>query len=110
MRFKSFATVLLVTPLLIACVYPKAVKNDLTVCELVTKELTLDVTEGIGGNCFSKEQCIAAAIIGVTSVAVSGSIVVVNNTIHWLEKRGRCKRESLDANLESLSSLSRLAE
>ncbi|MBE9562528.1 MAG: hypothetical protein IMF12_06670, partial [Proteobacteria bacterium] len=33
--------------------------------------------------------------ISVTSIIVSGSIVVVGNTVHWIEKQGMCRDSTI---------------
>jgi hypothetical protein len=74
-------------------------------CQLVTNKLTLTLSEQgsdalIGAlepphGC-QKPECLLIIPLGVvaasaTSIIVSGSIVVVGNTIHWVEKQGRCE-------------------
>jgi len=45
-------------------------------------------------NCQNNAECLGAlALIGgvsAASVVISGSIVIVGNTVYWLEKQGRC--------------------
>ena len=65
-------------------------------CELATKSLELEakrmrVPDEI---CAGFSHCdfllVTAAVVPIGSFIVSGSIVVVNNTVHWVEKQGRC--------------------
>ena len=38
------------------------------------------------------DECLLVALgVASTSYIVSGSIVVVGNTVHWIEKQGRCE-------------------
>lgn len=67
-------------------------------CQVQFKKMRLDVLEGVGGgvglNCHTSADCLTwLALVGgvsAASVVVSGSIVIVGNTVYWLEKQGRC--------------------
>jgi hypothetical protein len=76
-------------------------------CLLVTKGLTIDyyissdmideavdeMVQAITSDCHEPECLILFApliAISVGSFIVSGSIVVIGNTIHWIEEQGRC--------------------
>ena len=45
-----------------------------------------------GGNLYCNDEACLAVILAVSagSVIVSGSIVLTNNTVHWLEYQGSC--------------------
>ncbi|MFC1523390.1 hypothetical protein ACFL6N_01235 [Thermodesulfobacteriota bacterium] len=78
-------------------------------CDLLTRKLTLEVSEkgtqlGVEGvvevmaevldDC-GEPECLLVIPLGilsipVSSLIVSGSIVVGGNTIHWIEKQGKC--------------------
>ena len=64
-------------------------------CEMLTKELTLSVEvhkfNGCGGDT-DAGACLLFAAIGVPAVTfvVSGSVILVGNTLHWLEYQGIC--------------------
>ena len=84
--------------LLTACAfYPKVAISQHTSCELVTKRLIIDGF--IGGipdvsDC-NDLDCIlvilgGAAVIGIVSFVVTGSIVITGNTVHWIEQQGKC--------------------
>ena len=94
---------------LFACVViPKKMDLNDGSCKLVTRQLTLEVqgepssavNEAINEmDRLSRIDCdepvclllFAPYItVGVGSTVISGSIMVVNNTIHWIEKEGRC--------------------
>jgi hypothetical protein len=89
----------LAVPLLLtSCVFaPQAVDSDMDArCDLVTESYTLKA-DYIGGN-FSANCgrvdasfCLAGlVVIPATSLIVSGSIVALGNTAHWLEYQGSC--------------------
>lgn len=59
-------------------------------CELFTREFTLDIATIDGLQC-DNESCIALILgVGTVTAIVSGSIYLVGNTVHFLEKQGRC--------------------
>jgi hypothetical protein len=114
MRIK---TTVLITALLIfipsiyitSCLFlPKTVPDEEDQeCLLVTKSMTIDyytspdmideavdeMANAIKSDCHEPECLLLFApliAISVGSFIVSGSIVVVGNTIHWIEEQGRC--------------------
>jgi hypothetical protein len=110
-QFKKGMIRLLIMPILLfygCIVVPKAVEDREATCELSTRKFTLDVygsTSPDGQqlarevNILSASKCddpacllVMAPVITVSvgSVIVSGSLTVIGNTIHWLEKEGRC--------------------
>ena len=63
-------------------------------CNLITKKLTLDLTR-MDVNCGITPETMFGCLIGsgaVVSVSgvISGSIVIVGNTLHWAEKELSC--------------------
>jgi hypothetical protein len=97
-------TIILILTLLQACVaYPKFTPDrDNKRCELVTKKLRL-ATEKDAYKVTAKIDPISAIIsagllYGVT-VVVSGSVVLVGNTVHFLEKQGQCDDSFLNTQL-----------
>ncbi len=108
-RFKTYQSVLLFALLLIAftgCFYPKTVMDNDRQCKLTTKKLTLEFSdEGSQETAqgmlhmlrgCNEPECLYIVPIGlvavpVTSFTVSGSIVVVGNTLHWIEQQGKCE-------------------
>ena len=80
-----------------SCLYtPKVSEYQAHHCSLVTKRLELkentfkpdpklvpNAKDGI-------DVLIGLAVIGPTTLIVSGSVVMVGNTIHWIEAYGRC--------------------
>jgi len=72
------------------------------ICGVTTHEYDLKMVEmgGLSASCNSPECIVsigvfAAAWTGVTAV-VSGSIVLIGNTVHWLEQQGPCDKDELN--------------
>ncbi len=64
-------------------------------CHMYTKQLTLSAEEIKGNLCTSDdsaEACLMVygVILPVSSFVISGSIVLIGNTLHWLEYQGPC--------------------
>jgi hypothetical protein len=83
--------------LLSGCVLvPRTVHRYDPDCKTVVRTMELEPVQfaSIGG--CSNQGCVAlVAVAGVTAAAsalVSGSIVVVGNTVYWLERQGQCLR------------------
>lgn len=65
-------------------------KNDKD-CKLLSKDLTLETYGGFDASC-PPEICLAPLLASAAStLVVSGSIVLVGNTVHWLERQGTCE-------------------
>src|SRR5437016_3195047 len=90
------ATIIGPALLISGCIYyPKRVEVYDSDCSIKTRKLVLGVITSNGvGSCGSGSgagACLAAiAAVGPVTAVVSGSIVVVGNTLYWLEKEGRC--------------------
>lgn len=90
-------SLLLGLALLTGCAYhPTTAKEQKQDCNLYTKKLELEKTETSGNvqlNC-SGQGCeavlLAHAVIPAGSFIVSGSVVVVGNALHWMEREGTC--------------------
>jgi len=120
MRFKTGQYVILFALLFIAftgCFYPKTVTNNDNQCELTTKKLTLEFSdEGsqatVEGMLHILQDCdepeclyvvpIGLVVVPITSFTVSGSIVVVGNTLHWIEQQGKCEDSATKKALKRL--------
>ena len=84
--------------LLASCVFvPETSKKQKysDTCNMFTRQLTLSANEINGQLCTSNdsaEAClmIYGVIIPIGSFVVSGSIVLIGNTLHWLEYQGSC--------------------
>jgi hypothetical protein len=109
---KRISILTLLSFLFVGCFAPAIVAEKNHKCQLVTKKRTLTLSEegtgillfgiakGLEG-CGKVQRDVAGAVCGlillgivaapVASLIVSGSIVVVGNTIHWVEKQGRCE-------------------
>jgi len=74
-----------------AVVYPDLSENQNTECDLVTRQLTLDMVD-FGPNGDGGSKMLSAIITGV----VSGSVAVVGNTVYWLEEFGTCDKSDID--------------
>jgi len=63
-------------------------------CDMVTKKLTLKTTQmGRLGDCEDSsigECIIMTGILSTASMIVSGSIVLIGNTLHWSEYKLTC--------------------
>lgn len=86
--------------LLSSCtVSPKKVTRYDRDCQIYTEKLVLDYDADriVLGSC-SDESCVAMFMARAFQVAtetiVSGSIVIVGNTIYWLKRQGACIEQS----------------
>jgi len=64
-------------------------------CKLTTRKRTLEVSGGEYAGCLvvsqdSVDACWVPLLYTSATALVSGSIVLVGNTVHWLEKQGKC--------------------
>lgn len=89
---KPFATVSLALALSACVVVPVEDEVAASSCDTYTKSMTLKtVTANRGGLHCSDEACLAVILaVSAGSLIVSGSIVLTNNTVHWLEYQGSC--------------------
>ncbi len=77
---------------------PKTVDLYDTECPTVSKQMELEPVQiaAIGscnqGDCAA--QLVVVGAVAAASAVVSGSIVVVGNVVHWIEKQGRCPRKA----------------
>lgn len=84
-------------PLLSAClVVPRTVERYDPECQVVARHMDLETVQiGYISGC-SNQGCatliVAAAATVTASAIISGSIVVIGNTVYWFEKQGRCLR------------------
>lgn len=76
--------------------YPRTTAPVDPDCRMITRKLRLNmaVMQNVDCKGGDLQACFASiAAVGVVSAStavVSGSIVVVNNTLSWLERKGRC--------------------
>ena len=64
-------------------------------CKTETRQMTLVPAQlgHFGGGCQGRDCAYALVAIGAVAAAsavVSGSIVLVHNTVTWVEKQGKC--------------------
>jgi hypothetical protein len=84
-------------PLLSACiVVPRTVERYDPECQVIARHMDLEAVQiGYIAGC-SNQGCatliVAAAATVTASAIISGSIVVIGNTVYWFEKQGRCLR------------------
>ncbi|WP_372870865.1 hypothetical protein [Shewanella sp.] len=96
--------ILLFSFMVVSCVVvPKKIEYYDHDCEIASKRYEL-TTEQYSlfeqAKACSDDECTAQAVgvafgaIAVTSISavISGSIVLVGNTVYWLEKQGKCSR------------------
>jgi hypothetical protein len=75
-------------------------------CNLVTKKMDLVMLGKLfngceGGGEGAAAYCLASALYSSTTAVVSGSFVLVGNTIHWLEKQGKCEERIVNIALKA---------
>lgn len=97
MLVTCFIVVLLFIALSGGCAYqPSVSKQQEQNCQLYTKKLALEQVETDGQvqiSCSGKgceTVLLAHAIIPAGSFIVSGSVVLVGNALHWMEREGTC--------------------
>ena len=90
--------------------YPDVAWNraDYKRCDLTTREFEFKVTENaINGKTrfHSADELISYLVVSgfvfSASAVISGSIVIVGNTIHFLEKQGRCDDSALNETIDA---------
>ena len=73
---------------------PHTVMTYDSTCRMVVRQMTLQPVQvaSIGG--CANQACVtlvaAAAVTGLASTIVSGSIAVVGNAVYWIERQGQC--------------------
>jgi hypothetical protein len=91
--FRRLVTIVPVLALSACMAVPVAEYDDASLsCNTYTHSMTLKAVEWRGGNLYCNDEACLAMILAVSagSVVVSGSIVLTNNTLHWLEYQGSC--------------------
>jgi len=98
--------------LMTACAFVPTVKSPDSAsqaCNFYTPEWKLSVKElheaqfcdGAGGNDLGACLLTVGLVIPVGSLLVSGSFVLVGNTIHWLEYHGTCEDGAIHQQLRA---------
>lgn len=86
-----------------ACAYVPVTKPQLIHnedCQLISKELQLEEKQLSSGGACSGPACSVFLIIPASTFLVSGSVVLIGNSLHWLEKNGTCSDGLIRKNLE----------
>src|SRR3970040_1904328 len=59
-------------------------------CEIQYRKMVLDVQRLGNLHCTQSRECLATTlVIGAGSTLIAGSIVIVGNTVYWLERGGK---------------------
>src|SRR5260370_40058626 len=96
--FRILRTIIALSFFVSGCVfYPRTIEYYDAECDIRYRALVLG-TEAIKKDCSGKmlkglesEACFALVVaMSAGSAIVSGSIVVIGNTVYWLEKQGKC--------------------
>jgi hypothetical protein len=119
MKFYNFLLFTLISFAIGSClVLPKTENVSDEKCKLVTKSWTLEVHE-LGKQskcdancgdiikgvveCSKGEDCIKMiAVVSVGWTVVAASVVGVGNTVHWIEKQGRCEESTVRSSINRL--------
>ncbi len=105
---RNFSLFTIISLVIVSClVLPKTDNSSEKRCKLVTKSWTFEVHEFRNQSncdtdcsefvrsiieCGKSEDCIKLiAVVTVGWTVVTASVVGVGNTVHWIEKQGRCK-------------------
>ena len=119
MKFSNFLLFTLISFAIGSClVLPKTENVSDEKCKLVTKNWTLEVHEfGKQNNCDAQcgdivrgvldcstsENCIKMiVVVSVGWTVVAASVVGVGNTVHWIEKQGRCEESTVRNSINRL--------
>jgi hypothetical protein len=89
---KPFATVSLALALSACVVVPAEDTNEVASCNTHTKSMTLKMADARLDRLACGDEACLAVILAVSagSLIVSGTVVLTNNTVHWLEYQGSC--------------------
>lgn len=101
--------VMLSVPLLSYCaVVPTSEQVNYKGCYVKTPKWRLEYSQvtavetcrGSGGSMAFACLATVGIIIPAVSTVVSGSIVLIGNTVHWIEYQGNCDEEAIKATLQ----------
>lgn len=98
---RTFTLSLLVS--ITSCAYLPASKpalNQDESCQMLTNELELKEVQLIESSHCAGDACAIFIAVPASSFIVSGSIVLIGNTLHWLEKNGTCSQGFIRKNLD----------
>ena len=104
--------IFIVSQLSACAVYPAIDNEAENTCDVFTRQLTLDITDvdvNVCGNINNGSSILVCLGVSgaffVTSAVVSGSVVVVGNTVNFLEQQGRCDDSYLRRKVEEHAEL-----
>lgn len=94
-QFKRVLPSLCATLLSSCVVVPRTIEVYDPECRVVARHMDLQAVQiGYISHC-ANEGCaaliVAAAATATATAIISGSIVVIGNTVYWFEKQGRCQ-------------------
>ncbi len=95
---------------LVSCVFvPEVAENQKYSdnCNMLTKKLTLSARQIKGQLCDEEggvEACLMVfgVVVPAGSFVVSGSVVLVGNALHWLERQGPCNEVLVNKGLKTI--------
>ena len=111
-RLNGFFVFVFATTMLSSCAFVPEVSDTqeyYAECPMLTKKLTLNVTNAEGELCDEDDDIKAClvfmgAVLPVGSLIVSGSLVLAGNTLHWLEYEVSCENGVVLKNYNKLKS------
>ena len=60
-------------------------------CEIQSRKMVLEIQPLGNLSCTQSRDCLATTLaIGAGTTIIAGSIVIVGNTVYWLERVGKC--------------------
>ncbi len=102
MKASSWTLLITFTLILSSCAFVPSRKPILIEeegCQMLTRELELETVQITQDGSCSGNSCAVFIVIPASTFIVSGSIVAIGNTLHWLERNGTCKDGLIKRNL-----------
>ena len=101
MRIPKAFSIITLAFALSSCVVPVVDKVEATPssCQTTTRSMSLQMADQnvfIHGSCHDQTCLTAALAVFAGSAIISGSIVLTNNAVHWLEYQGTCSDSYLN--------------
>lgn len=97
----KFVVILVMIFFVHGCAFYPKVKEETKVCKVITKELKIEpfmpLKDAKGPSTCDSEACLALILpmlaVSTGTYLISGTIVIVGNTVHWLELKNQCPEE-----------------
>lgn len=94
-RFRTLFIAVTAATASFGCAYPRTIHVYDEECQVMARQMVLDVADVNAGRSCSTYDCITqlvghAAVLAASTV-ISGSIVVTGNVVYWLEKKRNCR-------------------